>query len=172
MLFRSLIAITDRKKFILGSGISKGIMLILPALNCCRIITSTWFICLGSLPKWDLYGRDVRSGRTYQGITSPECRRLNKNFPCWPGKWDASLKGLRALGGFIVSAEFYEGKLISVLIESTVPKTITILSPREKVSVNGRQIIRDENRLIIFKTTPGDKYLLYGVKLKYIMLFC
>ena len=53
-----------------------------------------------------------------------------KLFPAIPAEWkDLSFSTLRTEGGFLVSAEMKEGKIVSATITSTVDGTIKILNP-------------------------------------------
>ncbi|NQV34225.1 MAG: hypothetical protein HQ515_16140 [Phycisphaeraceae bacterium] len=77
-------------------------------------------------------------------------------FPCWPTDKNAAFTGLRAQGGFVVSAEFAEGRVISVTIESTVGKQLQLLSPWKTVYVNGKKTALDPNGLVTLNTRPGQ----------------
>lgn len=50
-------------------------------------------------------------------------------FPCWPKEQDAKFAGLRAQGGFLVSAEQKDGKVTHLEITSTVGGTLRLLNP-------------------------------------------
>ncbi|MCF7849905.1 MAG: hypothetical protein K9M45_13720, partial [Kiritimatiellales bacterium] len=50
-------------------------------------------------------------------------------FPCWPKDKNASFTDLRAQGGFLVSAEQKDGKVVKLEIRSTVGGKLRILNP-------------------------------------------
>jgi len=62
-------------------------------------------------------------------------------FPCWPKDKDARFSQLRAQGGFIVSAEFKAGRIVSATVESTADRQLQFLSPWKTIYVNGRQMV-------------------------------
>ena len=77
-------------------------------------------------------------------------------FPCWPTDKDAAFTGLRAQGGFIVSAEFAKGRVTSATIESTVGKQLQLLSPWKTLYVNGKKTALDPNGLVTLNTKQGQ----------------
>jgi hypothetical protein len=50
-------------------------------------------------------------------------------FPAWPKDKNASITDLRAQGGFLVSAEQKDGKVVKLAIKSTVGGKLRILNP-------------------------------------------
>jgi hypothetical protein len=79
-------------------------------------------------------------------------------FPCWPNGKDARFAGLRAQGGFIVDAEYADGRVASVTVQSTGPKRLQLLSPWKAVSVNGKQVTTDAIGLVSLNTQPGEVF--------------
>ena len=77
-------------------------------------------------------------------------------FPCWPSDKDARFARLRAQGGFVVSAEFSEGRVTSATIESTVGKQLQLLSPWKTLYVNGKKTALDPGGLVTLNTKPGQ----------------
>ncbi len=77
-------------------------------------------------------------------------------FPCWPSGKDAQFTGLRAQGGFVVSAEFANGRVASATIESTVGKQLRLLSPWKTAYVNGKKCTLDANGLVTLNTKPDQ----------------
>lgn len=77
-------------------------------------------------------------------------------FPCWPSDKDATFTRLRAQGGFLVSAEFADGRVSSATIESTVGKRLQLLSPWKTLTVNGKKAPLDPSRLVTLNTKPGQ----------------
>lgn len=59
-------------------------------------------------------------------------------FPCWPKDKNAAFTNLRAQGGFLVSAEQRDGKIVKLAITSTVGGKLRLLDPW-----TGKQIERD-----------------------------
>ncbi len=80
-------------------------------------------------------------------------------FPCWPGDKDAKFSQLRAQGGFIVSAEFVDGRVASTIIESTVGKQLQLLSPWKTIYVNGKETAIGPDGLVTLNTMPGQVLL-------------
>lgn len=81
-------------------------------------------------------------------------------FPCWPKDEDASFVRLRAQGGFVVSADFKDGQVVSATIESVADRTLQLLSPWESIYVNGNKAEVDSDGLIRMITEPGQIYRL------------
>jgi len=79
-------------------------------------------------------------------------------FPCWPEDQDASFVRLRAQGGFVVSAEFKEGRVASATLESVADKTLQLLSPWETIYVNGKLLEIDEKGLVTLETKAGETF--------------
>lgn len=77
-------------------------------------------------------------------------------FPCWPGDKDAKFSGLRAQGGFIVSAEFVDGRVASATIESDVGNQLQLLSPWKTIYVNGKQTVIGPKGLATLNTRRGQ----------------
>ncbi len=79
-------------------------------------------------------------------------------FPCWPKDKDASFSGFRTRGGFIVSAEFKNGDIVSARIESVADKQLQLLSPWESIYVNGNKAVVDESGLVIINAKAGQLF--------------
>ncbi|MCF7975824.1 MAG: hypothetical protein K9N55_18550 [Phycisphaerae bacterium] len=79
-------------------------------------------------------------------------------FPCWPQDQDARFTRLRAQGGFVVSAEFVNGRVTSAAIESTMGKPLQILSPWKTMYVNGKEVAPDVSGLVTLNTRPGQVF--------------
>jgi len=81
-------------------------------------------------------------------------------FPCWPRDCgDAKFFRLRAQGGFIVSAEFTDGQVVSATIESASGRQLQLLSPWKTIYVNGRKTVIDSDGLVTLNTKPGQVFL-------------
>jgi len=78
--------------------------------------------------------------------------------PCWPGYKDAKFTRLRAQGGFIVSAEFKDGRVASATIESVADKKLQLLSPWKTIYVNGRKTTIGSDGLVTLNTKPGQVF--------------
>lgn len=78
-------------------------------------------------------------------------------FPCWPADKDAEFTGLRAQGGFLVSAEQKNGAVVKLEIVSTAGGTLQVLSPWENIQVNGKKLVIDPQGLVTVPTAPGEK---------------
>ena len=77
-------------------------------------------------------------------------------FPCWPRDKDAQFTRLRAQGGFIVSAEFKDGRVASATIESVANKKLQLLSPWKTIYVNGSKTAIGPDGLVAVNTKPGQ----------------
>lgn len=77
-------------------------------------------------------------------------------FPCWPSDKDAKFTRLRAQGGFIVSAEFADGRVASATIESAVGKQLQLLSPWKTIYVNDKEAAIGPKGLVTLNTKPGQ----------------
>jgi len=85
-------------------------------------------------------------------------------FPCWPADKDAAFTRLRALGGFLVSAEFKHGRVVSATIESLAGKELQLLSPWPTVYVNGSERPVGPDGMLTLDTRPGEKLLITETK--------
>jgi hypothetical protein len=81
-------------------------------------------------------------------------------FPCWPAGQDASFFGLRAQGGFLVSAEFKGGQVASATIVSEAGRELTLLSPWKTLYINGKQTNIGPDGLVTIPTKKGGEYQL------------
>jgi hypothetical protein len=79
-------------------------------------------------------------------------------FPCWPVNKDAKFSSLRAQGGFIVSAEFADGRVESAIIESGAGKQLQLLSPWKTIYVNGTKVDIDKDGLVTLNTKKGEVF--------------
>ena len=79
-------------------------------------------------------------------------------FPCWPDNKDAKFSCLRAQGGFVVSAEFTDGRVASATIESTAEKQLQLLSPWKTIYVNGNKADINQEGLVTLNTKPGQVF--------------
>jgi hypothetical protein len=80
-------------------------------------------------------------------------------FPCWPKDKDAAFTRLCAQGGFIVSAEFKDGRVASATLESVADKQLQLLSPWKTIYVNGKKSIIDSSGLVTLNTKPGQVFV-------------
>jgi len=64
-------------------------------------------------------------------------------FPCWPKDKNASFTNLRAQGGFLVSAEQKDGKVVKLNIKSTVGGKLRLINPWT-------------DRIVTLETKPGE----------------
>ncbi len=85
-------------------------------------------------------------------------------FPCWPKDQNASFSGLRAQGGFIVSAEFKDGEVASATIEATADKQLQLLSPWKTIYMNGKKVKTDARGLVTLQARAGGVYAFYEKK--------
>ena len=90
----------------------------------------------------------------------PEIIRV---FPAWPLEWDASFR-LLARGGFLVSSEIKEGKVVSVEIESRLGEDCRLRNPWDRPCIvqevgGPTQIINSPVVRIV--TTSGSRYCIH-----------
>jgi len=78
-------------------------------------------------------------------------------FPCWPKEKDARFAGLRAQGGFLVSAEQRGGTVAKLEVVSTAGGELRLVSPWPQVAVNGRALEADAQGIVTVSTTPGER---------------
>jgi hypothetical protein len=79
-------------------------------------------------------------------------------FPCWPANEDARFSELRAQGGFVVSAEFKDGRVTSATITSDAGKELSLLSPWKTIYVNGKKGEIGSAGLLTMQTKKGEVY--------------
>ena len=84
-------------------------------------------------------------------------------FPAWPASKDGRFENLCAKGGFLVSSQLKEGKILSVVIKSTAGGNLCLLNPwktaKLKVSINSkpsRTIEQDAEGKINLSTLKDD----------------
>jgi hypothetical protein len=77
-------------------------------------------------------------------------------FPCWPKDQDARFAGLRAQGGFLVAAEQKSGQVVKLEVISTVGGSLQLLSPWDRIAVNGEAVTTVEQGLVTLETEPGE----------------
>jgi hypothetical protein len=77
-------------------------------------------------------------------------------FPAWPADQNARFVGLRAQGGFIVSAEWKQGKVVSATIQSVATKKLQLLSPWKTIYINGKRAVVDAEGLVTVPTVAGQ----------------
>ena len=80
-------------------------------------------------------------------------------FPCWPKDRDARFSKLRCEGGFLVSAEQRQGRVVHLEILSTAGGRLTLLSPWKNPKLNGRALKPDSRNLIEVETEAGERLL-------------
>jgi hypothetical protein len=81
-------------------------------------------------------------------------------FPCWPKDLDASFGGLRAVGAFLISAEFKNGATCGVRIVSEKGCDCTIVNPWPGKTVcvarNGAMAETVKGERFLLKTAVGE----------------
>jgi hypothetical protein len=77
-------------------------------------------------------------------------------FPCWPADKDAKFSGLCANGGFIVSSEFKDGRIVSATIESKAGNQLQLLSPWKTICVDGLKTDIGPDGLVTINTSRGQ----------------
>jgi len=78
-------------------------------------------------------------------------------FPCWPADKDARFSGLRAEGGFIVSAERKAGKVVKLEIVSPNGGKLQLLSPWKTIRANSKPLTQDKNGIVTLNTKKAAR---------------
>ncbi|MBN1908697.1 MAG: hypothetical protein JW818_03070 [Pirellulales bacterium] len=83
-------------------------------------------------------------------------------FPVWPKDRDAAFRDLRAQGGFLVSARQRQGKVIQLIITSTLGGPLRLRSPWPTIIAKlpdgtSRQLTPDARGIVEMPTTRGQK---------------
>jgi hypothetical protein len=80
-------------------------------------------------------------------------------FPFWPEGRNAAFRGLRAVGGFIVSAKRQSGKLTAT-IESTAGESVRLRWPGKlRVTSGGEEVpVKQTDGISSFDTHAGNLY--------------
>ena len=72
-------------------------------------------------------------------------------FPAVPAEWvNLSFSTLRTEGGFLVSAEMKEGKVISVTVEATVAGRFRLLDPVDGTGIEEHELAPGEKRVFVY----------------------
>ena len=77
-------------------------------------------------------------------------------FPAWPKDMRASFTGLRAVNGFLVSAEYNADEVVAIRVKSTVGGECLLHSPWPKARLQNRTLIPDTRGVVRFETLPGE----------------
>ncbi len=78
-------------------------------------------------------------------------------FPALPAEWaTASFKNLRTMGGFIVSAEKKENKIVLLKITATEDGTFRIFEPKALMHISTKKLIQRDNTIQYVKLKKGQ----------------
>jgi len=87
-------------------------------------------------------------------------------FPAWPKETDGRFVSLRALGGFLVSAEQADGEVRQVVIKSTVGGKLRMHSPWPTINVQregrSKTLKPDKRGIVTLDTRPGEELVFKG----------
>ncbi|MDP6544293.1 MAG: hypothetical protein QGH60_09900 [Phycisphaerae bacterium] len=78
-------------------------------------------------------------------------------FPCWPADKDAAFAGLRAEGGFVVSAERKDGKVVKLEIVAPNGGKLQLLSPWKTIKANGKVLVQDKRGMVTLDTQKNER---------------
>jgi hypothetical protein len=81
-------------------------------------------------------------------------------FPCWPKDQPAEFDGLRAQGGFLVSAAQCTGRVVKLEVTSTVGGSLRIVSPWAALRVHERLLQPDARGIVQIETVAGERLVL------------
>jgi hypothetical protein len=85
-------------------------------------------------------------------------------FPCWPSDKDAKSTRLQTQGGFLVSAEQENGKVVSLVIGSTAGGKLSLHSPWPTIKMKRRsrvQALTANSRGIVQIDTPAKETMAF-----------
>jgi alpha-L-fucosidase 2 len=84
-------------------------------------------------------------------------------FPRWPKKLDASFRGWRAKGGFIVDASHKDGKVVRFSVMSEAGEMCVVHGSWTVKDASGRKVGTGRDRFgrMCFPTSVGGRYSLY-----------
>jgi hypothetical protein len=77
-------------------------------------------------------------------------------FPAWPEDKDAQFTDLRAQGGFLISAEQKDGKVVRIHVESTGGGMQKLLSPWKEIKANGKPLTPDDKGIVRIEIGAGE----------------
>jgi alpha-L-fucosidase 2 len=83
-------------------------------------------------------------------------------FPTWPRQRNARFRRLRTQGGFLVSADIKDSKIVRIDIESTVGGSLRMVSPWKRISfsysgqTSRRSLAPDAQGIVAVSTRQGD----------------
>jgi len=80
-------------------------------------------------------------------------------FPCWPRDKDARFAGLRAEGGFVVSAEQKAGIVVKLEIVSAAGGKLHLLSPWKTIKANSKVLVQDRDGIVTLDTHENQKLI-------------
>lgn len=87
----------------------------------------------GLFAKWPGHGSYLSESWAFTGLVAELLMQsagdIIRVFPAWPKDQDAAFSTLRAQGGFLVSAEQKDGKVLRLVIDSTVGGKLRVLNP-------------------------------------------
>ena len=84
-------------------------------------------------------------------------------FPAWPGDKNARFRNLRAQGGFLVSADFVQGRTDRVKVTATADGVLRLLSPWPQVYAEGpsgagrSRLEADRRQVVTVSMRVGDE---------------
>ena len=82
-------------------------------------------------------------------------------FPCWPKEIPAGFADLRAQGGFLVSAQQADGKIVTLAMTSTVGGRLRLLAPWPAATVDcdgkAMQVTPGSDGIVELDTKPGER---------------
>ncbi len=87
-------------------------------------------------------------------------------FPAWPEEKDAAFRNLRAMGGFLVSAEQRDAEIAKIKVVSTVGGKFHMLSPWKDAVIKSissgsvQKVSESEDGIIFFETMSDEEYIL------------
>ncbi len=113
---------------------------------------------------WPGHGYYLAESWAFAGLTAELLLQsvddIIRVFPAWPKEHDARFTDLRGQGGFLVSAEQKNGKVIRLQVTSTVGGPLRILSPWKTIKANGKKLTPDARGVVMIPTIAGKLFTL------------
>jgi hypothetical protein len=119
----------------------------------------------GAPRPWGKFVEDLSSVLTINEMLLQSYTGTLRLFPAWPRDQDASFRGLRAVGAFLVSAALAGGEVREVRILSERGEPCRVLNPwpgaAAKCTCDGQGVPMEvEGEALRFRTSPGKTYVL------------
>lgn len=119
----------------------------------------------GAPRPWGKFMEDLGSVLTISEMLVQSHQDAIRLFPTWPREHDASFRGLRTLGAFLISAALEKGKVREIRVYSEQGQVCRIVNPWAPTiplcNARGRDVaVAEIAGALQFDTRPGEEYAL------------